>query len=151
MVLNMKLNRNRLAAAGFVLLLIALMFVSYGAAAEDDRPNGVDLSARLGFLAGFGHYCDGETERSKSVVIPQEFGDVYEQYNALQKLQGYDLARYKGQAATLYTYAVTNYPGGEEVYAHLLVLNDAVIGGDIASARLDGFMEGLSGERLENR
>lgn len=148
MVLNLKENRNRLAVVGFLLLLLVLMGVSYGAAAQPCAPDGADLSARLGFLADFGHYCDGESENSKAVVIPLQWSDVYESYNALQVLQGFDLSHYKGQTATLYTYAVTNYSEKDAVYAHLLVSQGVIIGGDIASARLDGFMEGFGGERV---
>ena len=37
-----------------------------------------------------------------------------------------------------------NYPTDDEVSAHLYVYNDKVIGGDISSAALDGFMHGLT-------
>lgn len=148
MFMNIKIGRNKLAAAFLVLMLAVLFCVSYGVSAEEKIANAAEKSDRLAFLQGFGHTCDGKSEEVKEITIPSEFSQVYINYNALQKLMGYNLENYKGQQATLYTYAVTNYVGGEEVYAHLLVKDGCVIGGDIASLRIDGFMEGFGGERV---
>lgn len=74
-----------------------------------------------------------------------EFDETFESYNELQKLQGMDLSRYKGQRAKRYTYTVLNYPGQEEgVQANVLVLNDTIIGGDVSSVAIDGFMHGFA-------
>ena len=44
----------------------------------------------------------------------------------------------------MYRYRVKNYPSGEEnVIAQIIVLNYQVIGGDVHSSALDGFMHGL--------
>ena len=78
------------------------------------------------------------------VLIPEEFSDVYEKYNELQKSQGFDLSGYAGKTATRWTIRITNHPSGEEeVYATLLVVNGKIIGGDVCASRLDGFMHGL--------
>ena len=43
-----------------------------------------------------------------------------------------------------YTYKITNYGEGEDtVYANILVYRDKVIGGDICSANVDGFIHGF--------
>ncbi len=78
----------------------------------------------------------------KEVTIPTEFGEVYERYNELQKEQGFDLSRHKGHSAVSYTFTVLNY-GEDNVEAHVLVCGGEIIGGDIASTRLDGFMKPL--------
>ncbi len=84
----------------------------------------------------------------KEVTIPASFSEVYENYNELQKQQGFDLSKHKGQSAVAYTFTVLGRTdeNGEpvsDVEAHVLVCEGEIIGGDIASTRLDGFMEPL--------
>lgn len=81
----------------------------------------------------------------KSITVPAQWNDVYINYNELQTDQGYDLAPYKGQNVTLYTYEITNYEGYTEgIVADLLVCDGKVIGGDICNTSAEnGFMTGL--------
>jgi len=80
----------------------------------------------------------------KAVVISKEFSEIYDTYNQLQLDQGYDLSEYCGLEATIYTYTVTNYTGySGNVVADLYVMNYTVIGVDIHSLTIDGFMHGL--------
>ena len=63
----------------------------------------------------------------------------------LQRQQGFDLERYAGKRAKRYTYEILNYPSGETgVQANLLLYKTTVIGGEVLSPRLDGFLHGLS-------
>jgi len=80
------------------------------------------------------------------VRIPQHFGEVYTAYNELQRQQGYDLSRLRGQTVTHYTYRIANHPQGKEqtVVANLLVADGRIVGGDISSLALDGFMHGFA-------
>ena len=67
-----------------------------------------------------------------------------EGYLALQREAGFDLSDDMGQTVTRYTFAVTNYPTGETgILADLLVRNGEVVGGDIRSTALNGFLHGL--------
>ena len=51
----------------------------------------------------------------------------------------------RGKTVMKYSYRITNYEGCDgEVYATLLVYKNRVIGGDVASAALDGFMHGFA-------
>ena len=62
----------------------------------------------------------------------------------IQQAQGLDLTPYQGKRATLYTYALTAYPTGEQgVTANLLVRRNRLIAADITSAQTDGFVHGL--------
>lgn len=101
---------------------------------------------RIAFLASFGWQAEEEPEEIADVLIPNTFDDVYERYNALQKEQGCDLKRYAGRRCKRYSYAVKNYPDEEHVRANLLVYDGRIIGGDICSLRLDGFMHGFARE-----
>ena len=80
----------------------------------------------------------------KEVLIPDEFDDVFAGYNDLQLSAGMDLEPYHGKRVKCWTYEILNYPGEETVLAHLYVYKDKVVGGDIASTALDGFMHGLT-------
>ena len=78
------------------------------------------------------------------VLLPSSFNDTYEKYNQIQKEQGLDLLKYAGATCQRYTYEVTNYPGKDSgVVANLLVLDGRVIGGDICSVELNGFIHGF--------
>ena len=101
--------------------------------------NADGASERRAYLLNLGISVDADTEQSKTVLIPDNFGAVYGNYNMLQKAAGFDLSLYKGCTATLYTYQVTS---GDRVRynANLLVYNGRVIGGDLSSAALDGQM-----------
>jgi hypothetical protein len=66
-------------------------------------------------------------------------------YNEVQKQQGLDLEKYKGKDVIRYTYEITNYPGEEgKVLANLIVYKNRVIGGDICSADVNGFIHGFA-------
>lgn len=99
---------------------------------------------RAEFLRGFGWEIEEKPLEICEVVIPKEFDEVYSAYNEIQKDQGYNLLKYKGKTATMYTYKVLNHPSGEtETRANVLVYKEKVIGGDVCSLNLDGFMHGF--------
>lgn len=99
---------------------------------------------RVAFLKSLGWEVAGEPSSVSEIIIPQTFNKVYNNYNAIQKEQGYDLTKYRGVRAKRWTYSVSNYPGvADGVRANLLIYNDRLIGGDISSVSLDGFMKGL--------
>ena len=55
-----------------------------------------------------------------------------------------DLEPYRGRRMKCWTYEITNYPDDSSVLAHLYVYNDKIVGGDVASTSVDGFMRGLT-------
>ncbi len=83
----------------------------------------------------------------KEVKIPAEFNETYKKYNEIQKSQGFDLSKYKGETVTVYTYNLTNYTGYENrdcIFANLLVYDNTLIGADVCSTSVsDGFMQAL--------
>lgn len=99
---------------------------------------------RLDFIRSYGWQVDEDSEQSKSVIIPKVFDDVYTRYNAIQLEQNLDLRTLAGRQVAHYSYLVTNYPTGEQnVRINLLVYKNRVVGGDVMSPRLDGFMHGF--------
>ena len=100
---------------------------------------------RIEFLSQFGWEVKSDPVEAVEVTIPSEFDKIFTGYNEIQKRQGLDLSDYKKKKVMRYTYEVTNYKGAEgTVYANILVYRNKVIGGDVCSADLKGFMHGLT-------
>lgn len=98
----------------------------------------------INFLSQFGWQVDAEPIEIKTVTIPAEFDKVFAAYNELQKAQGLNLNKYKNKNVTRYTFSVTNYPGYDgTVYANVLVYRNRVVGGDLCSADVSGFVHGF--------
>ena len=107
-----------------------------------DKVKTADEAAK--FLSQFGWVVDAGSAETKEVTIPAQFDKVFAGYNELQKSQGLDLSKYKKKTVTRYTFAVTNYDGYEGVvYANVLTYRGRVIGGDICSADVSGFIHGF--------
>lgn len=105
----------------------------------------------LRFISDYGWETDKEPTEVRDVVIPAEFDDVYENYNQIQLSQGFDLREYAGRRVQRRTYIVNNYPnsdGDDSIRINILICDGSVIGGDVCSIKLDGFMHGF--ERTEN-
>ena len=101
--------------------------------------------ARVAFLEQFGWQVQPEPVQTQQVRVPEDPSEVFLRYNDLQISQGYDLLGYSGKTLTRYVYQITNYPGNDGVYfATLLVYNDGVVGGDVASSRQNGVMHGFA-------
>lgn len=148
-VFTFKWNKKTalLIVAAVAILLCAIILsigvegsISSGAGSSKVKTN----EDRVKFLENLGWEVNETPIDEKKVVIPKEFSDIYNTYNRMQLDQGYDLTKYRGMEAIIYTYTVTNYSGYTgNVVADLYVLKNEVIGGDIHSLAIDGFMHGL--------
>ena len=99
------------------------------------------------FLKQFGWEVESATVQTVEVTMPAEFDKVFVGYNELQKRQGLDLTKYRGKQLTRYTFTVTNYKDAEgTVYANVLVYRNRVVGGDLCSADVTGFVTGFEGQ-----
>ncbi|RPF48107.1 uncharacterized protein DUF4830 [Hydrogenoanaerobacterium saccharovorans] len=99
---------------------------------------------RLEFISQFGWETEKEPEEIAEIVIPEKFDEVYDKYNKLQKSQNFNLEKFKGKRCKRYTYKITNYPECPDfARINILVLEGKVIGGDVCSTELDGFMHGF--------
>lgn len=108
-------------------------------------------SDRLSYIESFGWDAGIIHTDVCEVRIPAEFDEAYEQYNALQLEQGFDLRRYRACTVKKYTYNIKE-AGGEApavpMLASLLVLDGEIIGADISSAEADGFVTVLAGNEI---
>ncbi|MBE6582630.1 MAG: DUF4830 domain-containing protein [Ruminococcaceae bacterium] len=101
---------------------------------------------RINFLKQFGWEVESEPSENVKVTIPTKFDKIFVGYNELQKQQGLDLGKYKGKDVERYTYKITNFDNyNGTVYANIIVYRGKVIGGDICSADLNGFVMTLDG------
>ena len=99
---------------------------------------------RAKFLSQFGWEIKTPEVTSGEVTIPSEFDKVFTGYNEIQKRQGLDLSKYKNKKVMRYTYEITNYEGYDGVvYANLIIYRGRVIGGDVCSADVTGFIHGF--------
>lgn len=109
-------------------------------------PKGIKTSEdRVKYLESYGWLVQDEPLAVEELLIPAVLDESYNDYLALQKEQGFDLTKYAGERVKRYSYLILNYPTGERgVQAGLLIYKNTVIGGDVLSAQLDGFIHGLS-------
>ncbi len=99
---------------------------------------------RVEFLNKQGWIVKPDPLSREEITVPSDFEGAYAEYAALQESQGFDLEKYKGKPATLFTYQVLNYPDyPENVVATLVVSSDKLIGGDISMTGEGGFTEPL--------
>ena len=99
---------------------------------------------RVNFLSQFGWTVKPEAVETVETKIPTNFDNVFTTYNEIQKRQNLDLSNYKGKNIVRYTYEITNYPDyNGKVYANLIIYKNRVIGGDVCSADVNGFIHGF--------
>lgn len=140
-MLNKRFTRILLSA---VILITAVTAVICNVSA--DEPDGSTAALVAAFIEENGYKVSSPL--TKEITIPSEFSDVYEKYNELQRRQGFDLRRHKGKSAVSYTFNVTGYVDkngkpDSDVQIHIIVCDGKIVAADIASTKLDGFMEGI--------
>ena len=100
----------------------------------------------VSFLAQFGWEVEKTPVEEVKIKIPAEFDKVMNSYNELQRKQGLDLSKYRDREVTRYTFKVTNYPDyNGSVMANVIVYKKKVIGGDLCSTDVTGFICGFDG------
>ena len=150
-----KINPRLLKWAGVALLVLlaVLLTMSFVGSRFSGAPvfaGGVDCKGiktnedRVEFIRQFGWEIEEAAVEVTEVTLPEEFDEVYETYNELQKSQGLDLSKYRGETAKRWSYRVLNYPGEPgEVLCNLLICGSRIIACDICKAEMDGFMQGM--------
>ncbi|MDD3693262.1 MAG: DUF4830 domain-containing protein [Oscillospiraceae bacterium] len=134
-----------LCAVMLIAVLVVAIFCSTGnASAQTYQPvKGDNENNRIAFLTGLGYEIDTSAPTVREILIPDEFDEVFENYNKVQQQADMDLKPYRGKRVKCWSYRVLNIPEQGEVLANLFVYKGKIIGGDISSTALDGFMHGL--------
>ena len=147
-VLTTKVTRSKILVVS-ALAVLAVLFMLFGIGATGQSQNAnipaTTISERQSFLKQFGWQIDPKSETMRDFTVPSFFDGVLKTYNSLQKKQGFDLTKFKDKKAICYTYTILNYPDKPTgILATLLVCDGKIIGGDIHSAELSGFMHGFN-------
>ncbi len=154
-ILTAKLTRKKLIACvlvGALLLSGLIVLAAKGGDVEASTPSisytGIaSNNDRIQFVSQFGWRVSEMPAESQEVLIPKNFDDVLQQYNELQMKQGLDLKKYAGKRVMRYSYRIENYGENQsDVFIDMFVYKGKVIGGDIHSTALDGFMHGFAKE-----
>lgn len=124
-------------------LIIGLIILGQLVTAKSSKINGSTNALRMQYIKSLKLEPDDSDVTSKDIIIPEAFSKVYKEYNSLQKKAGFDLSRYKGENATVYTYNLS----GSDKQVHLIVSDGEIIGGDIADINFNGKMESLISAR----
>ena len=150
---KMPKRKLTLGVAAAALLCCCAIALNFGQAASREAsasaipsPKGVKSNQdRIDYLAAYGWQVSEEPIGTQELLIPKEMDESYQEYLALQSDQGFDLQKYAGKRVKRYTYEIFNYPSGEAgVQANLLICKNTVVGGEVLSPRLDGFLHGLT-------
>ena len=134
-----------LCCAGLVMNLDPPALPTVAASTAPDTTGISSNEDRVSFLSQYGWQVNQEPLVTEELTIPKEMDESYDEYLELQTAQGFDLTKYAGKRVKRYTYEITNYLSGETgVQANLLIYRDKVVGGEVLSPQMNGFVHGLS-------
>ena len=157
-VLSVSKKKIRLYTLLCILVVLCIIFFFVSKKDVNTGKNStVNLRAstqeeRLAYLSQFGYEVVPDPLEVREIIIPETFDKTYETYNAIQKKQGFDLTPYAGKRVKKWAYQITNYKSAENaehIVATLLIYDGQIIGGDVCSTALDGFMHGFVMEQTE--
>ena len=125
----------------------AVWIISRFVSSEVSGISGENDKERVAFIESFGWDARNVPNKIEEIRIPVNFDEVYEEYNALQLEQGFDLRKYRAYYAKKYSYEIKNYDGSDPavpICANLLVIDGKIVGADISSAESGGFVTVLA-------
>lgn len=155
-IITAKVSRRKLALGATAVVLLCCTALALRLAVHpswtvfaDQSPSSSGIKnneARIEYLHAYGWEVSPDPIATQEFIIPAKPEDEsLAEYLALQAQQGFDLSKYAGKRVKRYTYEVTNYPSGESgIQANLLIYRGTVVGGEILSPQLDGFLHGLT-------
>lgn len=135
---SVKFNKKRILGAIVTIIAIAALVLAFSL--YTDKSHEIEFNGGEEYLAACGFSCELISE--DEITVPENFTSVYEEYNKMQKGQGFDLQDYAGEACKRYTYRITN--ADDDIQATFLVDGGKLIGGDIHQQRYGGWMEPLN-------
>lgn len=129
------------AAIVLALALLAALLFPRDSTAANAGIGDADITLCLDCLHRFGWEVDSLPVETETFLLSQQPGDSY---LALQQAAGFDLRDDVGHEITRYTFTVTNYPTGERgILADIFLREGQVVGGDIRTSGINGFMHSL--------
>lgn len=143
-----KEHSGKTAFFGILFLAAAVLWCVFRLAVKPNLgiPGGTNAQ-RIAYIDSFGWEASAVPSDVEEIRIPARFDEAYEQYNALQKEQGFDLKKYCAVDCLKYTYKIRNYDGADPavpINANLIVADGKIIAADISSAEANGFVTVLA-------
>lgn len=143
-----KPRSGKTALIGVILIIAAAVWgIVRFTSGNASRIPGDTNEERVKYIESFGWDSDTVPSKIEEVRIPSRFDETYEQYNALQKEQGFDLRKYRACYVKKFTYPIRNFDSADPavpICANLLVLDGEIIGADISSAEANGLVAVLA-------
>lgn len=136
-------HSGKAVLVGVALLVLAGVWGIFRLSAHgDERPDGSTAEKRIEYINSFGWDVGIAPTGIKEIRIPGVFDEAYEQYNALQRQQGFDLRKYRACYAYKYTYDILNYdePSPVPICVNLIVCEGKIVGADISSSEASGLV-----------
>ena len=141
------LGKRGLQITSFVLLLFLIFIIEGVIITRMQSMDMRDPQQRIKYLNELGLEVEADSVVESEIRIPNTFSDVYLKYNEMQQEAGFNLEEYKGLVVTKYTYSVSQH-NLTNVYVNILCYKGEVIGGDVSSSQLCGFMIPLKKENI---
>lgn len=132
---------------GVILIIIAAVWgIIRLTGQKSEGISGATDRERTAYIESFGYEVGIVPDKIEEIRIPSNFDEAYEQYNAIQREQGFDLRKYRAYYAKKYTYSIQNAEGNNPVplCANLIVIDGIIVGADISSAEAGGILTVLA-------
>ncbi len=133
-------NKKLLCVFLIVVLLFIILVEFLSCKSGYDSISGVDNNARINFIKSLGISVNEDVFEQKEILIPQQFNKVYENYNDTQIKAGFNLKNHLGKNAVVYRYVINSPKELNNAFVNIIVLDGEIIGGDISSSELNGYM-----------
>ena len=98
---------------------------------------------RVSFLKENGIIVEGSPCEIVEIEVPKVFDSAYQEYNQIQKSQGFDLEKYQGKTVTRYSYIIDGTNNNERSIASIITYKNKIIAGDICCIEGEGFVSKL--------
>lgn len=115
-------------AVMLALTVLALIILGQFSTLNYSFSDGSTHQKRMEFLSFIGVNVNETAVAVKKTVIPREIDGNTLQYNEIQKKAGFDLLKFRGKAATIYSYSLIE---NSQKVVTIVVVDDKIIAGDI--------------------
>lgn len=161
MFITIKINKNKIYLF-ITILLIASIVGGFGYKILNNigfKETSIDIDNNLNtkiveFVESYGWRLDKQPIESEEFIIPNQFNEIYTRYNQYQLEIGKDLRIYKGKNVRRYVYKITNYDlmpqfEGQQVYADIIIHQNDIIGADLKTNQINGFMVSINNKTFK--
>lgn len=139
-VLSIRLPKKRVCVFLLVIILVMALLGSFTLGSKKISHQHLQQTC-MEFLDERGWKVDLSSERVDEIQIPLNFPQIYQEYNQIQKEQGFDLEEYRGEFCKRFRYNATGVKDGKEV--ELCLYKGEVIAAYAYDRRAGSSMESL--------